>query len=263
MRKQSNDSLRISCALKKIDDDFTWNNERKNRAEEKFIGDINKQSYITKVKNSMKFAVSIGAFIVVLLIGYIFFSQDITTNNELTIRTDYPTENVFDEENQEFKEAKHATSEEVNNEQILQNRKTTIVTQEELAKTIDIRLPNHIPIAEKVMPKFTKIEHPNGYIAGEVRYIESSNLDINFYQSEMIESVEFEINHLKNEIYKHEDIEVIEINNHPAVLLLEGETSYRSSLHIITENFFFTLTTHGLTKEEILEMANSIDLTGL
>jgi hypothetical protein len=255
VREQFNERSIYDNYLREIDKDkdIIWKKDRKNQVRSKLILNINKFERKTKMQTGLKYVSNFGVFIVLLIFGYQFFLSNITYNEEvLTEPTGNQTQNflVVDD------------SDESDNE----NSSDSITKKNELKEinSMDLRLPTYIPEQVNTESQYLKRSYLGETGPIEVTYLDSKSYFFSFAQSEIAMSKEATIEQIKNEMYKNDVLEEFEIAGHPSFLLLEdGDTSYYSSLHIITNKYFITLTTHGIEKEEIIKIANSIDLTGL
>ncbi|WP_096186609.1 DUF4367 domain-containing protein [Evansella halocellulosilytica] len=57
------------------------------------------------------------------------------------------------------------------------------------------------------------------------------------------------------------DLEHFEVNGFPAYLI--KEESYYSTVHVITNEYAFSINTHGIKEEQLLDIVHSIDMNGL
>ncbi|WP_188454670.1 hypothetical protein [Virgibacillus oceani] len=252
MKKQFKDESYFDDLFKKLDEDIIWNQKRKNKLQNKILSNIDTYGHQNRIVNGLKYASSIGVLIVLLFIGYNYFSHSITSNNANVPIRDDQSENQFVMNNE---------NENKSNDIKEFPKVETNMTKEELAKEIDLRLPN---IPKELIPKYIMRKSRDDLISAEVHYIDQPDLFIRFDQSELIESKKKVIQKVEEEMYKKEDLMKLEIKGYPSFLHLEGESSsYYSSIHIVTNRYFFTLTTHGLDRKEIIQIANSIDLSGL
>ncbi|OZU88077.1 hypothetical protein CIL03_13160 [Virgibacillus indicus] len=263
MGDQFNDRSYFDKALEQLDRDIVWNQERKSKIQSKVMLTIDREKNKSRLFNSFKYMSSIGVMIALLLFGYNFLSDSMIYNNgDGTANTPgNQTNNSLITGEADNHEEKNENKNE--NKEIPKLNKSQ-VTEEELLKELDLRLPAHIPSEASNSPQFIKLVHPDGNVTAEVKYVETKELFFNYVQEEINEDTETVTEKIKNVMYKDEKLEEIEINGFPSYLLLEGDTSsYYSSLHIVIDNHFFTITTHGIGKDEIIKIADSIDFTGL
>lgn len=251
MRKQYSERSIYDNYLKQLDNDkdIIWNRKRKDQVRSKIIFSINKLEQKTKIQTGFKYVSSFGVFIVLLLFGYQLFLSDINNNGEevSTEPQDNQTQNFLVVDDSDEEETANGSDED----------------EEDTETEMGLRLPKYIPSQVTGEPQYKEREYSEGRGLTEVTYMDSESYFLHFSQSKMVASKEEIIEKVKNEMYADEVLEEIEISDQYSFLLLEGDTSYYSSLHIITDKYFITLSTHGFEKEEILKIANSIDLTGL
>lgn len=256
MKKQSSEESIYDQKLRQLDNDkeVIWNKERKDFLKYKMLLHIDKLEQKKERRGHLKYVSSIVAFIVLLMAGYQFLSSAITDNSEEL------SAGPKDDKTQELSVADEpddsAATEEAGTNQ----------GEEQLSGNIDLRLPAYIP--EQVNnpePQYIERDHLGGTGPIEVIYFESEEYYFSFAQSALFgESQDDTVEHVKHRMYSNDVLEEMEISGHPAFLRFEGDnTSYYSSLHIITGTYAFSLNTHGLEKQEIVRIANSIDLSGL
>lgn len=264
MRKQYSDRSIYDNYLKQLDKDkhIIRHKKQKQQLRSEILSSINKMERKTKLQIGFKYISSIGVFIVFLLFGYQLLSSSITEHDgTIPVETDNnQPQNDFIIGNSNESEDKEDISDGNNGNENKFDPKT--VTKEELMRDIDLRLPNYIPEQVNTEPRYVKLSETGPV---EVMYLDSESYFFSFAQSELfVESKEDTVQEIKSEWYKNDVLEEFEIAGNPTFLRLEGDdTSYYSSLHIVTGEYVITITTHGIEKEEILKIANSIELTGL
>lgn len=256
MKNQFDHVSYLDGQLKRLDEDMIWGEHRRNDLEQKILTEINKVERFRKARAVFKYVSSIAAMIVVLLIGYPFLSMDVAEEgvsvgdgNQQPAGSVNGDQTAYDEADEEEKEVP-----------IRFHRQQ--ITRDELAQEIDLRLPSYFPVQAEDHPTTTIAFFPDGHVSADVLFYDSGAHYIRFSQEE-IEEQEEAIEKVKEEMYPNGDVEELEVDGFPAFLVSENENSYYSSLHIITDAFFFTITTHGFEKNEIMKIADSIDFTGL
>lgn len=118
MEKWSEHSI-LDSDLYQLDSNIIWKKANNNELKQKLITDIYKQSYRAKFNRFIGHSVRIGAFAVVLFIGFIFISQKISNesltnagNNKEINQPELPTQNkdesiVYTAEEQNLIESYH------------------------------------------------------------------------------------------------------------------------------------------------------------
>jgi hypothetical protein len=254
MKKQYNESSIYDFHLKQLDKDkdVIWNKNRKQQVKLKIIDSMDQLEQRNKWKAGWNAVLGFGVLIVFLLVGYQFMSS----NNLYTSE-----ETTTNPQGQDTEEGiiMSDPAEEKTKEKEIENEGAEF-------GEIDLRLPAYVPDkVDNPEPQYVVREYRGGTGPVEVKYYESESHYFSFSQSELfVNNKEDTIQHVKNTMYQNDVLDEMEIGGHPAFLRLEGNDGpYYSSLHIITDSYFFTVTTHGIEKEEMIKIAESIDFTGL
>ncbi|TQS75873.1 RNA polymerase sigma factor [Ornithinibacillus gellani] len=254
-KKRSPEDVIFDRSLKDLNQNIIWKQENKSNLQYRVSCSIKKMDQKSSKYNNLKYASSVGILLVFLLLGYKF----ILSNNLLDESSTYFNHNQS--QNNVITEDGNEQPKEGDKDNAI-NADRRFVSKEEMLREIDLRLPTYTPSQMNTTSQFIIIKHPEGTKTAEVKYDGNSSFYLHFTQSEIGEGVDA-INHVKHVMYPNEKPVEMIVNGNPAFLLLENDSSYYSTLHIVTENYFITLSTHGIEKEEIMKVANSIDLTGL
>lgn len=253
MKKHYSEWSMYDNGLKQLDEDIVSNRNRKKQTRSSLLTKINKMERKSK-KIGFNYVASLGAFTVLLFLGYQLVANDISNSNEqVSTVPDNHTENflVLDDMEEADERERIGKSDYLN-------------SPVEMAPTIDIQtiLPTYVPGREHAEPaNVVNVSDPVAYSYAD--YYHSDDQSFTVYLTAENRSIEDMMWSAKFQYRKDPDpIEEIEIAGHPAILRLEAEdVTFYSTLHIFVENHTITLTTHGIEKEEILKSANSMDLT--
>ncbi|WP_078553490.1 hypothetical protein [Bacillus alkalicellulosilyticus] len=226
--------------LKKLDSVLmeNRNSESKNDVYTKLYINMNKQDNKMKKESNTKYIFSIAAFLLILFIGvhsfsFIEFGQD--------VRGDGVVEDVQNQNSEHM---------------VTSNRKVIILNNgEDLnINDFDLRLPSVLPF--KISPTMRKIEN-NGLVTVETRY--ETNETLILIEQAKLHVPEKEAQHkIENDKYKESEVKQFTIQGYPAYLVSE-----RYVIHVITNKYVFSINVRGLNEEQLIEIANTIDLEGL
>ncbi|MGG3806252.1 hypothetical protein [Metabacillus fastidiosus] len=283
MQKKYEDKSYLDQSLKNLNGEFVWKQEHKQNLHNKIMKDLNKIDRQMKRKNIFKFS-SVGAIVVLLLmIGYNYISQGDTSFNNRQLSVGHPNEDnntnkekTTDQDITKESDIKVENSKNTGDTESPRH-KTGPSTKEELVKLINLREPKYIPDQVKGTPKYMKTINDDLSSEAYADYFHSEDFHLSLVQTKGFVNEKENLSKLKEKEkemfsrmkdlykYKHQEDELIElkINGHPAILALENKNSSFNSIHIAVKNYGFNLFSKGLSKEELIKVAQSIDLSGL
>ena len=133
MKSKSMDKSNFDEQLKQLDKDIIWGEKRKSKLENKvlFTMDNNRYKNKTKLFVGFKYALNIGAMVILLLFGYYFLSNSIThqggesgsTGNEGNQTNNNP---IIDDKNDQEEEVPEDDGNQVDSEDEVENKETNM-----------------------------------------------------------------------------------------------------------------------------------------
>lgn len=255
MKKQYSNRPVYDDYLQQLDRDIIMTRKQKKQTRSNLLLNIDDMKQPAKYFVRLKYVSSFGVFVVLLFIGYQLFATDILSLNEgsSTKPQDNQTENFFILD--EADEADESEQQETIRESKYGERTESV---EPLIDIINLILPTYVPGQEPAEPKHVVEVSESAYAYADYHLPEDQSLSVYLGEGSVEDMWQFKFD------YKGESFEEFELAGHPSILRLEAEdVAHFSNLHIFGENQIITISTRGIEKEEILKIANSMDLTKL
>lgn len=283
MKKQYNDRSIYDNDLKQLDKEIMSNRKRKNQTRSNLLWKIDSKKQPSKKLGGLKYATSLGVFMVLIFMGYQLFADGMSSSNEQasTAPQDNQTGNflVLDdadesteqelisgsnngdrtesiEENKDESKAEKNDEAENTSEEVTDELATYKPSKQEIAE-LDIPIHTNYSSNADAKPEITIYDREEGKIAVVVIPMDEEPITI----SEWTYGSEHTVDDMVKEAaswHKHYDVEITEFKGHPMVVSNKGDGYFE--IHIVTPEKLFSIGGGGAEKDILLSIAEEINL---
>lgn len=240
--------------LKTLDEDVVWHSERQQQTREKLYATFNRVNYkntsrIKRIKN-----------LILPVVATLFLLGILTT----LILNKIVDENYLSTKDTEETAESPSTLSNNNHEIQISNDDQNEIKQIK-ASDFDLRLPSYSPKAPTEVKGITKRSAGLGFSVTALYYHNDEKL-FNFMQESLVDSKKSMFDYPNNGIenIKETANRMIEVNGKDGYITIKGsETHPLLIINIIMKNNVFTISSYQLTEDELIEVAESIDLSNL